>query len=75
MTALQELGDDIGLSRHEYDETVVFAADFGPGQDASVDVLGDTVMVVVGDEQYDLEIAGDARAFMKNGVLTIEVER
>jgi hypothetical protein len=75
MTALKELGDDVGLSRHEYDDEVVFAADFGPEHDASVDVLDDTVIVVVGDEQYELEIEEGARAFIKNGVLTIEVDR
>jgi HSP20 family molecular chaperone IbpA len=33
------------------------------------------VIVVVGDEQYDFELPGgsDAQAFMKNGVLTVEV--
>jgi len=75
MTTLKQLGDDVGLSRHEYDDSVVFAADFGPGQDASVDLLDDTVIVVVGDEQYELEIEGDTRAFIKNGVLTVEVDR
>ena len=33
------------------------------------------IIVVVGDEQYELEIEEGARAFIKNGVLSIEVDR
>jgi len=73
MTGTQQLADDVGLRRYEYDEETVLAADFGPGRDASVDVLDDAVIVVVDGEQYDLELSGDARAFIRNGVLTIEV--
>ena len=73
MTGTQQLADDVGLRRYEYDDELVLAADLGPGRDASVDVLDDAVIVVVDDEQYDLELAGDARAFIPNGVLTIEV--
>ena len=74
MTGTQQLADDVGLRRYEYDDELVLAADLGPGRDASVDVLDDAVIVVVDDEQYDLELAGDARAFIRNGVLTIEVD-
>ena len=73
MTGTQQLADDVDLRRYEYDDELVLAADLGPGRDASVDVLDDAVIVVVDDEQYDLELAGDARAFIRNGVLTIEV--
>ena len=73
MTGTQQLADDVGLRRYEYEDELLLAADLGPGRDASVDVLDDAVIVVVDDEQYDLELAGDARAFIRNGVLTIEV--
>jgi len=74
MTGTQQLADDVGLRRYEYgDDETVLAADLGPGRDASVDVLDDAVIVVVDGEQYDLELSGDARAFIRNGVLTIEV--
>jgi hypothetical protein len=69
------------VSQYEYDDgTVVFAADVGPGRTATVDVVGDTVIVVAGDEQYEFSLPGDdsapvdAEAFMRNGVLTVEVE-
>ena len=69
------------VSRMEYDDgSAVFAADVGVGREASVDVVGDTVIIVTDDdEQYEFElpVSGDdgesAQAFMKNGVLTIEV--
>jgi hypothetical protein len=63
------------VSRLEYDDgTVVIAADVGVEADASVDVVGETAIVVAGDEQYEFEVPGDdAQAFMKNGVVTIEV--
>ena len=74
MTATKQLGDDASLRRYEYDDGVTLAADLGAERDADVDVLGDTVIVVVDGEQYDLEVEGDAQAFIRNGVLTIEVD-
>jgi hypothetical protein len=73
MTGKQQLADDVGLRRYDYGDETVLAADLGPGRDASVDVLDDAVIVVVDGEQYDLDLAGDAQAFIRNGVLTIEV--
>jgi len=60
----------------ETDGGVQHVVDLGAdATDASVDVVGDTAIVVVGDDQYDLTLPeGDARAFMRNGVLTIDVE-
>jgi HSP20 family molecular chaperone IbpA len=77
MTETQQLDDDVTVRRFEYDDDIVLAADLGVG-DASVDVVGDTVIVVTDEDQYELTVPegedSDARAFMKNGVLTIEVE-
>ena len=77
MSGRQQFVDEQGpVSRMEYaDGSTVLAADIGPGRDASVDVVGDTAIVVVGDEQYDFELpeGSHAQAFMKNGVLTVEV--
>ena len=76
MNTDQQLFDETPLRRFEYDDSVVLAADVGPGEANSVDVVDDTVIVVAGDEQYEqaLPEAGDARAFINNGVLTIELE-
>ncbi|WP_018259414.1 DUF7127 family protein [Halomicrobium katesii] len=74
MTDQQQLVGDAPLRRYEYDDAVVLAADIGITGDATVDVVDDTATVVVGDEQYDFDLpSGDARAFIRNGVLTVEM--
>lgn len=74
MTAKEQLaGRDVDVRRFEYEDSTVLAVDFGQTGDSSVDVVGETVIAVVDGEQYELDIEGDAQAFMKNGVLTIEV--
>ncbi|MFC6718594.1 Hsp20/alpha crystallin family protein [Natrialbaceae archaeon GCM10025810] len=65
------------IRRYEYDDGSVLAIDLGIGPEASVDVVDDTVIVVVEDEQYDFELPDDvdvAHTFIKNGVLTVEME-
>jgi HSP20 family molecular chaperone IbpA len=64
------------LSRYEYENSVVYAADIGfDAGEVAVDIVDGTVMVVRGDEQADFEIpeSGTAEATLKNGVLTVEV--
>ena len=75
MNGNQQLMDDVPVRRFEYDDgSIVLAADVGTDGDASVDVVDGTAIVVAGSNQYDLEVpAGDAQAFIKNGVLSIEV--
>jgi hypothetical protein len=67
--------EDIEWQQSEYGDTVEFAADFGPTGHPAVDVVGDTVIVVTDDEQYEFDVEADARAVMTNGVLSIEVDR
>jgi hypothetical protein len=75
MTVKEQLaGLDAEVRRFDYDDGTVLAADFGYTESASVDVVGDTVIVVADGEQYDIEVEGDAKAVMKHGVLTIEVD-
>jgi hypothetical protein len=75
MKPIQQLeAQDVDVSRFEYEDSVVLAADFGYVDSSSVDVVGDTVIVVADGEQFDIDLDGDARAFMKNGILTIEVD-
>ena len=67
--------------RYEYGDVHVLAADLGvEDESVSVDVVDGTVILVVAgetDEQYELDAPeGDVtRAFINNGVVTIEVER
>ena len=74
MSERQQFGDEVAVRRYEYDDGAVLAADFGPAGEAAVDVLGDTVIVVVDGEQHELDVEGDANAFISNGVLTVEVD-
>jgi hypothetical protein len=78
MTDQQRFQEQEGLvRRYQYDDATVFAADLGPGDDADVDVVDGTVVIVVGDDrQYEFDApAGDAQAFIKNGVVTVEVSQ
>lgn len=64
--------DDVTVTRHEYDDGLVVAVDFGPGVDAAHDVVGDTVIVVAGDRQVEFETPSEASEIVtNNGVLTI----
>lgn len=74
MTPKEQLTEvDADLRRFDYDDGTVLAADFGHTESASADVVGDTVIVVADGKQYDVDIEGGAQAFIRNGVLTIEV--
>ncbi|ELY79846.1 hypothetical protein [Natrinema pallidum] len=64
--------------RYDYNDSTVMAVDFGTEQaDASVDIVDGTVIVVLDDDQYEIELppgATNSHTFMKNGVLTVELE-
>ena len=52
--------DGISITRREHDGEETITIDFGPGVDAKLDVVGDTAIVVAGDEQFEFEIPPDA---------------
>lgn len=63
------------VRQYDYGDVRVVAADLGR-DDATVDVVGDTAIVAFDDgEQIDLALpdGGQVDAFIRNGVLTIEV--
>ncbi|WP_122090453.1 Hsp20/alpha crystallin family protein [Halalkalicoccus subterraneus] len=72
-------GRETFARQYEYDDGTVVAVDLGTeASDATVDVVGGTAIVVVdtteGERQEEFDLpADDARAFIRNGVLTIEV--
>ena len=72
-------GQDRFVRRYEYDEDTVIAVDLGvETADASVDIIDGTAIVVIetpeGERQEEFDLPDDdARAFMRNGILTIEV--
>jgi len=71
----QQTVGDAAIRRFDYEDATTFAADIG--EDGSVDVVGDTAIVVTDDGQYDVSLpdTGDPVAFINNGILTIEVKR
>ena len=72
-------GRDVFARRYEYGDETMIAVDLGTAEgDASVDVVDGTAIVVLdgpeGERQEEFDLpADDARAFIRNGVLTIEV--
>jgi hypothetical protein len=75
---LQSLSDDHDVAVRRYDaaDGDAIAVDFGPGRSPTVDVLGDTAIVVFDDDDQQVEFdlpAANADTFITNGVLTIEV--
>lgn len=50
-------------------------ADLGAATEGVVDVVGNTAIVVTDGEEFEIELVGEPeRAFIKNGVLTIDLE-
>lgn len=64
--------EDVSITQREVDGTKEITIDFGRGVDAKLDVVGDTAIVVAGDQQYEFEVPGDASEITANdGVLII----
>lgn len=65
---------DEHVRTRKYDDGSVIVADFGADAgDLSVDVVGETAIVVVGDRQVEFELPeGADEISVNNGVLTIE---
>ncbi len=62
------------VSTFEYADESVIAVDFGHEiDDLAVDVIGETVIVVMDDDQFEFELPPEASdVSARNGVLTIE---
>lgn len=71
-TAASDDQRDISITRRERDGEEEIVIDFGAGVDAKLDVVGDTAIVVAGDEQFEFEIPPEATEVTTNdGMLTI----
>ncbi len=74
-------GDDALLRRYEYDDRWIVAADLGvDAENASVDTVGDTAIVVIESDgeptESEFQLPGSADGVVvENGVVTIEGER
>lgn len=65
--------EGIMIARRNYDGEDVIAIDFGPGVDAVLDIVGDTAIVVAGEQQYEFEIPAEATEVTTNdGILLIK---
>ena len=66
--------DDVTITEREYEDEQVIAVDFGPtGGKPSLDIVDDTAIVVVDDEQFEFDIPSDANEVTVNdGILTIK---
>ena len=78
MDGLQQFTNqnDGTFRRYEYDDSTVFAVDLGTTDDTSIDIVDQTAIVVVGDEQFEFDVPtenGDVQTGLNNGILTIEV--
>lgn len=61
------------VRRYEYDDKTVIAIDFGGVEDISVDVVGETAIVVGGNRQVEFELPAEASGVsVNNGTVTIE---
>lgn len=69
--------EGISITEREYDDESIIAVDFEaiPGT-PSVDVVGDTAIVVVGDSQFEFDVPSDASEVTVNdNILTIKAEK
>lgn len=73
MTTKQQLtSEGVRARQFESEEGTTVVADLGATTSAAVDVVDGTAIVVAGNEQYEFDVDTGARAFIRNGVLTIE---
>ena len=64
--------DDVTIARREYEDGTELVVDFGPGVDATLDVVGDTAIVVAGDRQFEFDVPDEATDITTNdGILII----
>lgn len=62
------------VRQYDYDTETILAADFGHVE-GTVDVVDQTAIVIADGDQHEFDVPGRAsRAFMNNGIVTIEVE-
>jgi len=66
-------GDDV-VRRYDYEAESLVVADLGPVR-GTVDLVDGTAIVVADGDQAEFDVPeGASRAFMTNGIVTVEVE-
>ena len=70
----QSLRGDGLVRRYDYEAESLVVADLGPVQ-GTVDLVDGTAIVVADGDQAEFDVPeGASRAFMTNGIVTVEVE-
>lgn len=65
--------DDIIITRRTRDDETVTTIDFGPKVEATLDIVGNTVIVVAGDRQFEFDRPPEATEITTNdGMLMIK---
>ncbi|WP_254821457.1 hypothetical protein [Haloglomus halophilum] len=66
---------DVVARQYQYADGDVLAFDLGAGAAGAVDVVDGTLMVVVDDEQFEMDLpeGRPAKATINNGVVTVEM--
>jgi hypothetical protein len=65
---------DVVARQYQYADGDVLAFDLGAGATGAVDVVDGTLVVVVDDDQFEMELDGrPAQATINNGVVTVEM--
>ncbi|KAB1194849.1 Hsp20/alpha crystallin family protein [Haloferax sp. MBLA0076] len=75
-------GNERFIRRYEYEDSWVIAADIGLSEDEiDVDIVGSTAIVVadtgdhVTETEFELPASGDVDVDVRNGVLTITIQK
>ncbi|WP_191965438.1 MULTISPECIES: Hsp20/alpha crystallin family protein [Haloferax] len=75
-------GNERFIRRYEYEDSWVIAADIGLSEDEiDVDIVGTTAIVVADtgghmtETEFELPVGGDVDVDVRNGVLTITIQK
>lgn len=74
MNDIDRIAADVPVRRVPGSDRMVIVMDFGATGDEWVEIVDETALVVVEDDQYEFDLPAGAQAFITNGVLTIEVD-
>lgn len=75
MTLEQQTVGEREIRRFDYGDTTMFVSALD-STEATVEVVGDTLIVATDEREYDISLPEEnATAFMKNGILTIEMRQ
>lgn len=65
--------EDIVITHREYEDEDIVTIDFGADVEASLDIVGETAIVVAGDRQFEFEIPDEVTEITTNdGMLTLK---